>query len=96
MSAVAEQTIPTLPRADESIQLERSGRRWLLGSFAFCPCHLPLTLAVLSVVLGGTSAGALLADNALITGIVVTSLWIAGTAYGFVLVRRSQRGACST
>lgn len=86
--------IPQLPRTD-AVALERSGRRWLLGSFAFCPCHLPLTLAVASVVLGGTSVGAALVEHAWVTGAVVTALWVAGTAVGFRSIRRAQSGACS-
>lgn len=32
--------------------LERRGRWWLVASFLACPCHLPITLAVLGTVLG--------------------------------------------
>jgi mercuric ion transport protein len=71
---------------------ERRGRWWLAVSFLACPCHLPLTLAVLGSVLGGTAVGALLRDNTLLAGTVIGLVWLAGTARGFVLIRRAQRG----
>lgn len=74
--------------------LERRGRRWIFGSFALCPCHLPLTLGVLATVLGGTAAGAMLRDHLVVAGAVVTAAWVAGTWRGFRLVRLAQRGAC--
>ena len=78
-------------------RLERRGRWWVFGSFLLCPCHLPLTLGVLVAVLGGTSLGAFLADNLVVAGAVVTATWLAGTAYGFRLLRRAQReGGCRT
>jgi mercuric ion transport protein len=72
--------------------LERRGRRWLVWSFLACPCHLPLTLAILATVLGGTAIGAVLRDHTLVAGLLVTSVWLAGTARGFWLIRRGQRG----
>ena len=51
------------PRPVRPGPLERRGRRWIFGSFAFCPCHLPLTLGILVTVFGGTAAGALLRDH---------------------------------
>ncbi len=76
--------------------LERRGRRWLLWSFLLCPCHLPLTLAVLGTVLAGTSLGAVLRDHAWVAGVTITATWVLGTGYGFHLIRRAQRsgGAC--
>ena len=76
-------------------RLERRGRWWVFGSFLLCPCHLPLTLGVLVAVLGGTGVGAVLRDNLVLAGGLVTVTWLAGTAYGFHLLRRSQReGGC--
>lgn len=76
--------------------LEKRGRRWLLWSFLLCPCHLPLTLAVLGTVLAGTSLGAVLRDHAWVAGVTITATWVLGTGYGFHLIRRAQRsgGAC--
>lgn len=74
--------------------LERQGRRWIFGSFALCPCHLPLTLGILVTVFGGTAAGAVLRDHVVVAGLVISAAWVAGTWRGFRLVRLAQRGAC--
>ena len=66
---------------------------WMMGAFVFCPCHLPITLAVLGVILGGTAAGALLQAHPYVAGTLVTVLWAAGTWRGFSLVRSAQRFA---
>ena len=71
---------------------ERRGRRWLILSFLACPCHLPLTLGVLGTVLGGTVLGGLLREHTLTAGAVIATAWLAGTARGFVVIRRAQRG----
>ena len=63
---------------------------WMIGAFVFCPCHLPITLSVLALMLGGTAAGALLRAHPYYAGAIVTLLWIAGTWRGFVLVRRAS------
>ena len=63
---------------------------WMIGAFVFCPCHLPITLSVLALMLGGTAAGALLRAHPYIAGAIVTLLWIAGTWRGLLLVRRAS------
>lgn len=73
---------------------EAQGRRWIFGSFLLCPCHLPITLAVIGSLAGGTVLGGLLRDHALLAGAVVTLGWMIGTANGFRLVRHAQRGTC--
>jgi hypothetical protein len=73
---------------------ERKGRRWLVGSFLLCPCHLPLSLAVLATVAGGTALGALLRDHTLVAGVIISLGWVAGTANGLRLVRHAQQGTC--
>ncbi len=89
-------TVTPAPAPPSAPNLERRGRRWLLWSFLLCPCHLPLTLAVLGTVLAGTSMGALLRDHAWVAGTIISLTWTAGTGYGFHLIRRAQRsaGAC--
>jgi mercuric ion transport protein len=74
-------------------RLENRGMVWMIGAFVFCPCHLPITLAVLGLLLGGTAAGALLSAHPYIAGTIVTLLWVAGTWRGFSLVRSAQRFA---
>lgn len=71
-------------------QLEHRGMAWMIGAFVFCPCHLPLTLGALALLLGGTAAGALLRAHPYVAGIVVTLLWIAGTWRGLRLIRSAR------
>lgn len=79
---------------EESVVTERQGRRWIVGSFLLCPCHLPITLAIVASLAGGTALGGLLRDHGLLAGAVVTAAWVIGTANGFRLVRHAQRGTC--
>jgi mercuric ion transport protein len=74
-------------------RLENRGMAWMIGAFVFCPCHLPITLAVFSLLLGGTAAGAFLTSHPYIAGTAVTFLWVAGTWRGFSLIRSAQRFA---
>jgi hypothetical protein len=72
--------------------LERRGRWWLVVSFLACPCHLPLTLALLGSLLGGTALGVVLRSHPFVSGALITAVWAAGTGWGFVLLRRAKRG----
>ena len=74
-------------------KLENRGMAWMIGAFVFCPGHLPITLTVLALLLGGTAAGALLRAHPYLAGSVITALWAAGTWRGFSLVRAAQRFA---
>ena len=80
--------------AVEPSAVERQGRRWIFGSFLLCPCHLPLTLAVVASLAGGTVIGGLLREHAVVAGVVISLGWVLGTANGFRLVRHAQRGTC--
>lgn len=66
---------------------------WMIGAFVLCPCHLPITLGALALLLGGTAAGALLRDHPIVAGIVVTSLWAAGTWRGYRLIKSARRSS---
>lgn len=72
---------------------ERRGCWWVFGSFVFCPCHLPVTLAVLGWVFGGTVVGIAVRNHPWVAAAIVTGAWLIGTAYGFVLLRRAKSGA---
>jgi cytochrome c biogenesis protein CcdA len=74
-------------------RLEKRGMAWVMGAFVFCPCHLPITLSVLALLLGGTAAGTALRSHPYVAGAAITSLWAAGTWRGFLLVRAAQRFA---
>jgi len=71
-------------------KLENRGLVWMVGAFVFCPCHLPLTLSALALLLGGTAAGALLRAHPYYAAAIVTLLWAAGTWRGLLLVRRAR------
>ena len=71
-------------------QADRRGIAWIVGSFVLCPCHLPITLAVLASVLSGTAAGALIYAHLYVTGAVISILWLAGTLQGFRLMQRAR------
>ena len=90
--------LPTAaPQLEPEPPLESKGRLWLFGSFVFCPCHLPLTIAVLATVLSGTGLASMVRDNAVVVGVAVTLVWLGCTAYGFRLLRKARSGAaCGT
>ncbi len=68
---------------------------WLAGSFLICPCHLPLTLAAVTIGLGGTAAGAAVSGHPYVAGSIITALWLAATSRGIWYLRRA-RGAESS
>jgi hypothetical protein len=78
-------------RRARTTDLERRGRWWLVASFLACPCHLPITLAVLGAVLGGTAVGVALREHTLVAGVLIAAVWVAGTGRGLLLVRRAER-----
>ena len=71
---------------------ERRGRMWLLWSFIFCPCHLPLTMAVLATVFGGTALGAVISRNTLAVGVVFGLIYAVGLGIGFRHIRAATAG----
>jgi MerE protein len=85
---------PTFAKATAG-RLEKRGMMWVIGAFVFCPCHLPITLSVLAMLLGGTATGIALRAHPFIAGTIVTTLWVAGTWRGFALVRSAQKYAAS-
>lgn len=72
--------------------LERTGRRWLVWSFIFCPCHLPLSMAVIASIFGGSAFGTLVSRNALGTGLVLGTLYAIGVGIGFRYLRKATKG----
>ncbi len=64
------------------------GLAWVIGSFALCPCHLPLTLGLLGTVAGGTAFGALLNDHVVLSAIVIIVVWALGLSRGLWLLRQ--------
>ena len=71
-------------------QADRRGIAWIIGSFVLCPCHLPITLAVIVALLSGTAIGALVRGHLYVAGAIISILWLAGTLHGFNLMRRGR------
>ena len=80
-----------VPTRDAAV-LERRGRRWLIWSFVFCPCHLPVTMAVLAAIFGGSAFGALVSRNTLAVGIIFGLIYAAGVGVGFYHLRQAAAG----
>ena len=55
-----------------------------------CPCHLPITLALIGLVLSGTALGALYRGHLFLAGAIISIVWLAGTLHGFNLMRRAR------
>jgi len=75
------------PVPASSVNRERRGLVWLVGSFVICPCHLPITLAVAATVFSGTAVGAVISGHPYIAGIVISLAWLAGTWRGVYYLR---------
>jgi len=71
---------------------ERQGRKWLAISFIFCPCHLPVTMAVLGVVFGGSAFGTLVGRNTFAVGLVFGAVYAALLFVGFRHLRAATKG----
>ncbi len=84
--------VPASDALEVAKKQERRGRRWLMWSFIFCPCHLPLSMAVLGVIFGGSAFGALISRNTLGVGIVFGVIYGIGLAIGFRHLRRATKG----
>ena len=69
---------------------DRRGIAWVVGSFVLCPCHLPITLAVIAALLSGTALGALVRGHPYMAGGIISIAWLAGTLYGFNIMRRAR------
>jgi hypothetical protein len=89
---IAEPAAGTEPRSSLGASREARGLLWVVGSFAICPCHLPLTLGLLSTVLAGTALGAALHEHTVLAGLTIGGVWLFGTWRGLRLL--SQGSAC--
>lgn len=83
---------PTVePSSSRTDARERRGRRWLFVSFLFCPCHLPLIMAALGVLFGGSAFGALVGRNTLGVGIVFGLVYSILLLIGFRQLRAATK-----
>jgi mercuric ion transport protein len=80
-------TSPSEPFARRS---ENRGRLWLVLGFVLCPCHLPVTLALLGATLGGTAVGSFLTTSNWRLGVILAVLYGLTVWRGFVHLRRAK------
>ena len=80
----------SLPTDPQARQHEKRGRKWLVVSYFLCPCHVPITLALVGAVAGGTAFGAAVTGNALRVGIILTAAYGVVLWRGFRQIRRAK------
>ena len=89
----ARSTVTACPVTLTAGRSETRGLMWVVGAFVICPCHLPLTMALAGTVLAGTTAGVLLRAYPLVSGILITVAWVAGTWRGMYHLSATRRSA---
>jgi hypothetical protein len=77
--------------AGQAAQEDKRGIAWIVGAFAICPCHLPLSLGLIGTQLSATAVGALINRHLHIAGGVITLVWLVATWHGVSYVRSSRR-----
>lgn len=80
-----------LPADPDARAHERRGRRWLFLSYVVCPCHVPVTLVIVSAVLGGSALGAAVTGNAFRVGVLFTVAYAVAVWRGFRQIRWAKR-----
>ena len=92
----APEMLPLQPLSSSGQRKQQNkGIAWVLTSFIFCPCHLPITLGILAAIFGGTALGAFFIRYSILAGTIITLIWLAGTWYSFRLLRAKSTTACS-
>ena len=86
--AFGRSALPSDPLAREH---EKRGRKWLVVSYFLCPCHVPIALAILGAVFGGSTLGAAATGNGLAIGIILTAAYGFALWRGFRQIRRAKR-----
>jgi hypothetical protein len=80
-----------VPAADLTIAArERHGLVWVVSAFVICPCHLPLTLALLSWLLAGVGIETF-RRGSIGAGVMITVVWAVATWRGVSLLRPAHR-----
>lgn len=90
MAAIDSPPSVTTPVAGTTAR-EKKGRKWLAISFIFCPCHLPVIMAVLGVLFGGSAFGALVGRNTIGVGLVVGAVYVMLLVIGFRHLRAATK-----
>lgn len=63
-----------------------------MWSFVFCPCHLPISMAILAAIFGGSAFGVLLSRNATRVDVVFGLVHAAGVGVGSWHLRAANAG----
>ena len=75
------------------------GKVWggvlFVTGFIACPCHLPLTLPLVVVLLGGTAVGGFIAGNTGLVYGIAGGYFIVALAAGWYLLNRKRSKAGS-
>lgn len=80
-----------LPADPQARRFEQRGRKWLVASYLFCPCHTPIVLAAAAAAFGGTTFGAAVTGNAVRVGAVLTAIYALLLWRGFRQIRIAKR-----
>ena len=72
---------------------ETRGIVWIVAAFLICPCHLPLTLALIGTLASGTALANSLAEHGYLVGAAITAIWLAATLRGAWLMGYAETGA---
>ncbi len=85
----------------EARRRENRGRAWLVVSYVLCPCHLPVTMALVAAAAGGTAVGAALTASMWRLGLLMAALYGVALWRGFHHLRWAKASvqageSCST
>lgn len=69
---------------------ERRGLLWLVAAFVVCPCHLPITLALLAALFAGTGIETVRHGRIIVSAVTAT-VWGLATWRGLSLLRSANR-----
>jgi hypothetical protein len=72
-------------------RLENRGLAWIGGAFLVCPCHLPLTLSLITMLFSGTAIASFVRGYAFVAATVTVVVWLAATVYGFRQLSAARR-----
>lgn len=80
-----------LPVDPTARKYEKRGRLWLVVSYFLCPCHLPLTLALVGGSIGGTAVGSWVMGHKVWAGVMLTALYGLVLWAGFRTIHRAKK-----
>ncbi|MEX2541436.1 MAG: hypothetical protein WD314_06490 [Trueperaceae bacterium] len=88
------------PETNHQSRLASGGGRGLWGylllgvAFVFCPCHLPFTIPLVAVWLGGSALSAFPGANFVLVTVLSAVVFLVSLAFGWSIL--SRRNTCTT